>query len=130
MDSLGRGLAALLKGNPSCLLLGTPNPPTPAASSGDGVMQTDGKGGTVVRLCDRPLVDEAMAVGDGSQQPSLLTPAIQGRLRDSIDSLRSLFSINHDCRNVVWLDRLFRMTSKFKALRNNPTTRKLPSIVE
>ncbi len=88
MDNLGRCLAvALLKGNPSGLQFETPDPPTPVASSGDGVMQTEGKGGTCVRLCDRPLVVDVVVVGDGSLLPlCLLTPVRHGRLRDSIDS--------------------------------------------
>jgi hypothetical protein len=48
----------------------------------EGVMQTDG--GTIVRLCDRPLVDPVL--GDGVEPT--LTSAKHERLRDSIEPER------------------------------------------
>ena len=89
MDNLGRfllvnfSLAALPKGNARLLLLSSLDPPGIAASvSGDGVMKTEGKGATIVKLWDRTFVDGAGELG--LLLGPLPVPA-KLSLRDSID---------------------------------------------
>lgn len=65
MDNLGRCLAVNFFSGVSLpalfdagwLPLFSLDPPTTVTSSGDGVIQTEGNGGTAVRLSDRTFID-------------------------------------------------------------------------
>jgi hypothetical protein len=75
----------LFSGNCCLLLLSSlSNPAAIVSSSMEGVMHTDGGTGTIVRLCDRALVDPVL----GDDVVPTLTSAKHERLRDSIESER------------------------------------------
>ena len=81
----GIPFAVLFNGNCCLLLLSSlSNPAAIVSSSMEGVMHKDGGTGTIVRLCDRALVDPVL----GDDVVPTLTSAKHERSRDSIESER------------------------------------------